>query len=331
MSPERDPLGVAAVLIGTFAPTHAGYVLAGPEATVRALVAELAPATHRDPDRHEDPWSIAIRAPLTPEVVVTAFRRRVAVSAGWGTAAPHAAALDLDRPDGLDLARRLGVALTELGIPSVIVPSEGGRAHLWLVADRTLPALAWRHALRAVLALTGLEGAADIELRPSSDHPGDSPFSGGTLRLPGSPHRRSGRQFGWLDGRGTALGHSLGDMLLTMDLADRDAIVAMAERHRPVAPPIRSPRRSAGPSPIEQFNAAIGVTAVLAREWGAPNAVPGRSIRCPAHDDRSPSLSIARDDSRAWCHAPACDLHGPDGAGHDAYSLVCVARGWGAA
>ena len=67
--------------------------------------------------------------------------------------------------------------------------------------------------------------------------------------------------------------------------------------------------------------------AVLAREWGVPNATPGRSVRCPAHEDQNPSLSIARDDSRAWCHASVCALHGPNGAGHDAYSLWQLAKG----
>jgi len=64
---------------------------------------------------------------------------------------------------------------------------------------------------------------------------------------------------------------------------------------------------------------------VLRRELGVENAAPGRTIRCPCHDDRAPSLSIARDDSRVWCHAPSCDLSA-DGRGQDAYGLWALAK-----
>lgn len=89
-------------------------------------------------------------------------------------------------------------------------------------------------------------------------------------------------------------------------------------------PVTRPPRRDkAGESPIERFNAAVTVTTVLARQYGL-DAVPGRTVRCPAHEDRHPSLSIARDDQRVWCHAAGCPLN-DGGRGADAWALASLA------
>jgi hypothetical protein len=94
-------------------------------------------------------------------------------------------------------------------------------------------------------------------------------------------------------------------------------------RQRPAA---RPPRRDMpGESPIERFNAAVGVTDVLSREWGLP-AVPGKTVRCPVHEDRHPSLSVLPDDRRVLCHAPGCLLN-DGGRGADAWALAQVAGG----
>jgi hypothetical protein len=44
--------------------------------------------------------------------------------------------------------------------------------------------------------------------------------------------------------------------------------------------------------------------ALIAR--GVLNAKPGRTVRCPAHDDRHASLSVLRDDRRAVCKSGGC-------------------------
>lgn len=44
---------------------------------------------------------------------------------------------------------------------------------------------------------------------------------------------------------------------------------------------------------------------------GVKNARPGRTVRCPAHSDRSASLSILRDDRRAICRSASCLFAGP--------------------
>lgn len=96
---------------------------------------------------------------------------------------------------------------------------------------------------------------------------------------------------------------------------------APPRRRIPATPATR--RDEAAETPIERFNAAVTVTTVLARQYGL-DAVPGRTVRCPAHEDRHPSLSIARDDQRVWCHAAGCPLN-DGGRGADAWALASLA------
>lgn len=67
-----------------------------------------------------------------------------------------------------------------------------------------------------------------------------------------------------------------------------------------------------------QFNTEHTITDVLA-SYGH-QGIPGRSVRCPVHDDSSPSLSISKDDGRAYCFNQSCELW-HDGYGVDAYEL----------
>ena len=71
-------------------------------------------------------------------------------------------------------------------------------------------------------------------------------------------------------------------------------------------------------SGIKRFNAEHTITAVL-EQYGF-HGVPGRSVKCPKHDDSSPSLSISRDDGRAYCFNQSCVLW-HDGYGVDAFEL----------
>lgn len=77
--------------------------------------------------------------------------------------------------------------------------------------------------------------------------------------------------------------------------------------------------------PIETFNDAVPVTEVLRRDFGI-EARPGRGLRCPFHEDRSPSLSVLPDDRRAYCHAPTCWANN-NGRGRDAWDLAHQAIG----
>jgi hypothetical protein len=76
--------------------------------------------------------------------------------------------------------------------------------------------------------------------------------------------------------------------------------------------------RNSGTDTISSFNKENTITNVLA-SFGY-QGVPGRSVKCPSHDDSSPSLSISRDDGRAYCFNQSCPLW-HDGYGVDAFEL----------
>jgi hypothetical protein len=303
---DPEAIAIADVYLATFAPRTDAYVR----------------AVNRT-------W-IAVREPLTSAVLIEAFTRtpRVALSAYMlnGDSTSHVMALDVDTEDGLGIACRVQRVMASAGVPAYVEPSRRG-AHLWCtLAGEPLQGIVLRRALRTFLAEAGVEPSPKVELRPAQDRLPGPDSLGSALRLPTMPHPATGQRFPLYDEAGTSLGLKWAPLLLAYDLAPSAPILAAAERWRAPNAATGPSSHQAGETPIEAFNATVGVSQVLAREWGVANVVPGRSVRCPAHDDRSPSLSIARDDRRAWCHSPACDLHGPDGAGHDAYSLATLAR-----
>lgn len=55
---------------------------------------------------------------------------------------------------------------------------------------------------------------------------------------------------------------------------------------------------------------------------GVLNAKPGRTVRCPAHDDRHASLSVLRDDRRAVCKSGGCPWSGRGVTAADVLALV---------
>lgn len=73
-----------------------------------------------------------------------------------------------------------------------------------------------------------------------------------------------------------------------------------------------------GSGMIAMFNAENTITDVLAAHGS--QGVPGRSTRCPSHDDSTPSLSISRDNKRAYCFNQSCPLWN-DNYGVDPYEL----------
>lgn len=282
---------------------------------------------------------IAVREPLTAAVALAAVRGRRPVG-GYFLALDnrsHVAAIDLDRPDGWDIACRVGKWLWAEFVPAYIERSLAGRAHLWIVvgSDSTnelarLPGFVLRFALRATLEAAGVDGLAAIELRPGSDRLSRPDGLGHSLRLPTMPHKTTGERHPLCDPRtGDPVGQIMSEMLAALERAPASRIVDLAERYRPLAAPVvetaRLPFASSGHGAIYRFNAHVGVCEVLRREYSVERAVPGRTVRCPCHDDRAPSLSIARDDSRVWCHAPSCELSA-DGRGQDAYGLWALAK-----
>lgn len=69
---------------------------------------------------------------------------------------------------------------------------------------------------------------------------------------------------------------------------------------------------------IKTYNASNTITSVLS-EYGV-YAVAGKTVRCPMHDDTSPSLSVSKDDGRAFCFNQSCILW-HDGYGVDPFEM----------
>lgn len=231
-------------------------------------------------------------------------------------ATTHVGAIDVDDAEGWPTVEKITIALLEADV--VAYPEHSRRGgHIWIVADRRLPAIAFRFALMAAVEKAGFNPSdPHIELRPNTDRH-SSIFAGGALRAPWMAHPATGERYGLLNPLTMQPLHpKIAGALLRLDHADHRAVAALAERHVPPALEPEQPARR-----HEQGS----VTDVLQRGWGVV-ARPGQSIRCPLHDDQHPSMKIAPDDRRAWCHAPACVLY-EDGRGVTAWRLEQLANG----
>jgi hypothetical protein len=162
-----------------------------------------------------------------------------------------------------------------------------------------------------------------VELRPVADRLAHHGALGACLRAPMMPHQRTGRRWPLTAADGTVLhptdplAAALRVRLADIDLLERVARTAPATR----AAVARRPGRRV--SRLES-RFRLSVTEVLRIELGL-DVVPGRTVHCPFHDDRRPSLSIARDDRRAWCMSPPCPLYAA-GRGMSSFELAQLAR-----
>ena len=272
-----------------------------------------------------------VREPLTTEVVLAGLTGRGPSISGFMIApgsTSHLFALDYDRDDGLELAEGLAVFMDDNGLPAYVETSRRG-AHLWCILDRALPAVAIRASVRGLLQSAGQPDDPHIEVRPGSDHVdaewhkhvsgavvGDG--LGHALRLPFMPHPKTGKVGIMRDASGARLGPSVADVLLSVEWASADLLLPWAERWR--RPPVRhiptDKQFREKPFPEDDSSASD----ILRELWGATRAAPGRSIRCPAHDDKVASLSILRDDRRVICKAGSCVLNNDD-HGRGTYEL----------
>lgn len=272
---------------------------------------------------------VAMREDLTPNVILRALEGTVPVSAYFPGAdnSTRVLAIDIDldvRPDGLpaDLAR----AATSCGLPAYVEGSRRG-GHVWMLLDEPVGSAAARRALATILKMAGAPDDPRIELRPAADRLYNQRSLGHALRMPMMRHPLTGER-SWLfepetmtpiarTVSGTLDALRTGSVSVTLDLAAQD--VASPGR-------ISHPRaRLVNGAATIRSTDEVTVSEILRDDFGVLDARPGRTVRCPVHDDRSPSLSIARDDRRAWCHSPSCELNG-DGRGQDAYSLAHLSR-----
>jgi hypothetical protein len=231
-------------------------------------------------------------------------------------------AIDFDTEDGLEQGFAVALAMEQAGLPVYVETSRRG-SHLWCVLNRVVEAKVARRALRAFLA-TALADPEDvhIEIRPGSDtiEPGGL---GHALRLPFMPHPKTGLTPTFMDTKRRALGPSVAAAMLDIDWGNASIIEDWAKRWSPVTtylPKDYKDPHDFGPDKYENASASQ----ILAELWGADRAVPGRSIRCPAHDDKVASLSILRDDRRVLCKAGGCLLNNGD-RGRGTYELTALA------
>ena len=298
---------------------------------------------------------VRANAPLTPEVILAAFSGGPPVSAYTITPQneTHVCCIDFDSDDGLDLAKRLRAAMAGKGVTAYVEVSRRG-GHLWVVLDRVLPARTVRRALRAFLRDAGIpilcagsgkppvdrhcavcpHKSSDpvveehdnpkIEFRPAADEIKPDGF-GSPIRMPTMPHPKTGRRYPLL---GSAADHPLsprlGEMLLALDLSPAWMMESVADTIRPTIKDVKHGDRKAYSGPSTEGSASD----ILRTLWGAIDARPNHSIRCPAHDDKMPSLSILADDQRAVCHAPHCELNNNDrGRGTHELTVMAPKRG----
>lgn len=302
--------------------------------------------------------------PLTPEVVINAFNTGVPISGYVLSPEnqTHVACLDIDRDDGFLLAQAAGRRLRDLGGESYIERSRRG-AHLWAILTEPRPAILVRRALTALVkeglgrdricpgagqhtiahAQTGrpmcfgcnrnesgsrasMHRDPRIEFRPASDRlpqaDDGTPKLGHCIRLPTMPHHKTGKRYQMISvTTGEVLDNKLVPMMDAIERCDVDVFTGLAER---------APQQKLGAFPQDlayphgRPEVTMTASEILQQLWGVRDAQPGKAVRCPAHDDQRPSLSISRDDERAWCHSPTCELNN-DGRGRGTYELTQMA------
>jgi hypothetical protein len=132
-----------------------------------------------------------------------------------------------------------------------------------------------------------------IELRPGQDHLNGPDGVGTALRMPLMPHQSTGIKGVLMAPGGRIVAERMHEALEAVETAPTDVFASWAEKWTPPEPDI-PPARDPGDRPrgIDRFNADVGVSEVLRDDWHVPNALPGKSVICPAHDDHNPSLKI---------------------------------------
>lgn len=263
-----------------------------------------------------------VREPLTPEVALAGLTKTGPSISGYLIApgnTTHTLALDFDEEDGYEQALAVGRAMW-LGDAPAYVERSGRGAHLWACLQAPFQAKSVRQAMRWWIQLGGQDNDnPKIELRPGSDAIADDGV-GHALRLPLMPHPRTGKRGRLADPRTEQpIGQTLAEILLAIEYIPETVLIDAALRYVPrptandIPPYLRNPR----PPGRDDESSASEILRTL---WGAQDARPNKAIRCPAHDDKRPSLSILKDDKRVICRSPSCILNNGD-HGRGTYEL----------
>jgi hypothetical protein len=167
----------------------------------------------------------------------------------------------------------------------------------------------WLPVRLITLALTheGLANNPKVEVFPKRTSNGN----GGALRLPMMTHPKTGIRYPAFlpDGRKV---RSLRDLLLELDYVESEKALAWVEAHSVrdtvshTAPKRLGAYQYRDVSRLDDDSSA----SEFIRSWGSVDAAPGKTVKCPKHDDAHRSLTIYRDDKRVYCGNPECVLNG---------------------
>jgi hypothetical protein len=260
-----------------------------------------------------------VREPLTEDVILHALDHNYAISAYMGRedGRTHVGALDFDTESGLEDARRVAAHLWVAGAGTVLCHSRRG-AHLWMMSEDAVPTFTMRRALEGGMALAGVAHDLQVEVFPK---PGGG-LAVGALRLPRLPHQTTQQVYPVevLDDDGWMVVEP--DLLALLEVAFpvRASLLQALATHAPRQYP-KGLGAFYGYRPPRDSNGVPKATEVLAA-WGV-EAVAGRTVKCPKHDDKRRSLTVFKDDERVFCGSPSCILHG-DGHGVGSIALQAM-------
>lgn len=279
-----------------------------------------------------------VREPLTPEVALAGLSGKGPAISAFMIApgsVSHVLAFDFDTDNGLEQAFQLALFMREQALPAYVETSRRG-AHMWVLLDRVLPAVAIRMAARGLLQAAGLpDDDPHIEIRPGSDrvdaewheHVAGAVVGTGlghALRLPLMPHPKTGARGRLLLPSGEPVRGTLAEILLSLDTASADTLLEWAGRwKRPPVSQLPSSHRNPHERSADDDASASELLRTL---WGAHDAVPGKVIACPAkafhaHGDIHKGCRVFPDDRRVMCHKAGCVLWN-DGKGRGTWELA---------
>ena len=113
------------------------------------------------------------------------------------------------------------------------------------------------------------------------------------------------------------------EMLLALEWTPAWIIESAADTVRPK--PCDLPPAYNAPKPIFRDQVDLGTASdILMALWGVPRAAAGRTVLCPAHSEKHPSLNILPDNERVLCMTPGCELNN-DGHGRGTWELTQMA------
>lgn len=239
--------------------------------------------------------------PITPELLYDAYVNHYAVSGYTArlkddVMVTRLGAIDFDHADPAQIGQ-VRDTLKKVGIPYLVSQSSRGD-HLWIhVKEGEVPAAVVRGALTHAIRLTDPALLKTCEVFPKMS---TAPFGVGALRFPLMTHPKAKVSFPCYDMDNHEL-RKLVDIVVAMDYTPLSALANLASQA-----PIEYPRglgeyrrrTNIEPGSVVSLLAEMGVTATL-----------GHSCRCPFHEDKKASLSVAADDERVWCKSPECPAY----------------------